>query len=72
MLATEAQIRDLANTITLQADAIATGKIPVDELHAVARKLHDNTETLRVWSDPDGDPRPEYVGKQLHRIVTSS
>lgn len=72
MLATEAQIRDLANTIALQADAIASGKIPTDELHAVARKLHDNTETLRVWTDPDGDPRPVFVGKQLHRIVTSS
>jgi hypothetical protein len=69
MLATEAQIRDLANTIALQADAIATGKIPADELHAVARILHNNTETLRVWTDPDGDPRPEFIGKQLYRIT---
>jgi hypothetical protein len=52
MLATEAQIRDLANTVALQADEIASEKIPADELHAIARMLHKNTGTLRMWTDP--------------------
>lgn len=67
MLATEAQVRELANAIALQADAIATGKIPAAELHAVAQKLHDNTDTLRAWTNPLADPRPEFVAKVLAR-----
>jgi len=42
--------RELANTIALQADAIAKGQA-VNE-HAAARLLASNAETLVAWTEP--------------------
>lgn len=64
-IATNAQIRELANTIALQADALAQGKISDDVLYAHIRLLAENTRTLEVWTD---DLKPLPVSQ--NRAVT--
>lgn len=49
-IATDEQIQDLANTIALQADALASGKIDADALFAHVRRIADNAETLKAWT----------------------
>jgi len=60
--ATEAQIRDLANTIALQADALAQGKVDPATLYAHIRRLSENARTLEVWT-ADLAPAPVAQGK---------
>lgn len=53
------QIADLARAIADQADALATGRSPVQA--AAAARIRDNAETLRAWlveSDLAGAPNP--------------
>lgn len=50
MIATDAQIQDLANTIALQSDAIAQGKIDASALYSHVRRIADNAETLKAWT----------------------
>lgn len=49
-IATDAQIQDLANTIALQADALASGKIDADALFTHCRRIFDNADTLKAWT----------------------
>ncbi|WP_305781418.1 hypothetical protein [Nocardia nova] len=57
MLKTENQIRELANAIALQAEAIATGRV-VGPRYAAVKRLEGNIETLAEWI---GDDRDEAV-----------
>lgn len=52
MAATEQQVRELAETIGAQADAIATGRIVGPRFAAVLR-LRENVDTLASWVDDD-------------------
>lgn len=61
----EQQIRDMANTIALQADAIALGAAPKASLNARAKLLKNNIETLLAWTESPGfkettDNNPEF------------
>jgi hypothetical protein len=49
MSATREQIQELAGTIASQAEAIADGRVPEDQLRAAVALLHNNTDTLRKW-----------------------
>jgi hypothetical protein len=49
--ATTQQVRDLANTIALQADAIATGTGLPETLYARTRLLLQNAGTLAHWAE---------------------
>lgn len=51
MTATDAQIRELANTIALQADAIATGKIDAGVLFAHVNLIAHNAATLQAYAE---------------------
>lgn len=64
MPATEAQIRDLANTIALQSDALAQGKIDPSALYATVRKISENARTLEVWTS---HLKPEPVSQ--NRVI---
>lgn len=50
MKAIDKQYKELANTIALQADAIAEGKIPAEQLNAQVSSLENNIRTLRAWT----------------------
>jgi hypothetical protein len=50
--ATEAQIRQLANDIAMQASAIAEGTL-TGPRYAALRRLTDNVDTLSHWVGDD-------------------
>lgn len=52
MSARERQIRDLANTIALQAEAIADA--PKESLNARAKLLKNNIDTMLAWTESPG------------------
>lgn len=51
--ATPQQIRELAQAISDQAQAIADGKIPAGRLHAQVARLLGNVDTLKAWTPDD-------------------
>lgn len=53
MAATEKQIQDLAQAISLQAEALADGSVPEGQRWAAAKRLADNVDTLRAWIEDD-------------------
>lgn len=54
-LASPIAIRDLANTIGLQVDAITSGKLTGAAAHSMAKLIASNVDTLCVWT---GAPVP--------------
>jgi hypothetical protein len=51
------RIRDLANTVALQADALARGDIAPELQNAHVRKISNNVDTLITWVTGKGDRR---------------
>lgn len=71
MTATDAQIRDLANTIALQADALATGKVDPVNVFAHVRLIAHNAEMLKAWTAdqapaPVSQRRVEHLPRQAY------
>jgi hypothetical protein len=52
MSTTDAQIRELASAIALQASAIANGTV-IGPRYAAVRKLAANAEMLQAWTPDD-------------------
>jgi hypothetical protein len=52
MAATQDQIRELADTIAAQAQAIADGAV-TGPLFAAVRRLRSNVDTLEAWCPDD-------------------
>lgn len=52
MKATDAQIRDLANTIAQQAESISVAPVDLPEnlLRAAVTRLEGNVATLKAWT----------------------
>jgi hypothetical protein len=61
--ASEQQIRELAQAIANQAQAIADGKIPEgQQTYAQAALIHNNADRLLTWTTP---PEPSDWRKKL-------
>lgn len=56
--ATEHQVRELAETIEAQANAIATGRVTGPRYAAVLR-LRENVDTLAHWIEDDRQTSPD-------------
>ena len=53
MSATDEQIRELAQAVANQAQALADGVIPAGQRYAHVRRLAGNVETLSAWVGDD-------------------
>jgi hypothetical protein len=51
MSASREQVQELANAVALQAQSIADGTIDESAVYAQVKKLADNVDTLRHWTD---------------------
>ena len=47
----KSQYQELVETIANQAQAIADGKIPTEQLWAQVCRIADNAETLKAWTE---------------------
>lgn len=59
------QYVELAGSIANQAEAIAQGKIPGEQLFAQVSLLENNIKTLKAWT-----PRPEDAKEDQWNVVT--
>lgn len=62
-IASDTQIQELANTIALQADALASGKVDASALFAHVRRIADNADTLKAWT-ADREHIPPSVNRR--------